>query len=232
MRTQNTKKYSRLNRTLDLRLKDYSLVAAGALAFAPHADAAIAATSPTLNLSVPVNVNTNLPIPGHPAALIIQDVSAESFNSVAVGSGSGPASVFGNPPTAGSSISPANAGEAVPTGLTAIPGSATLTYQSDSLSWTTFLAAHKYVGFSIGSGSNKRYGWINLSIAPGEGAYVVTVNQIAIEQCAGQPITIGATSGGANCTPATPAPNSLWLMSIGVAGIAGLEALRRLRRAS
>jgi MYXO-CTERM domain-containing protein len=95
----------------------------------------------------------------------------------------------------------------------------------------------KFVGFSVGSGPSAQYGWVELQISQPGGRhtpYTVTVVEAALEQCAGQSIQAGATSGGANCSvtpPATPAPNSLWLLALGAAGLAGLELLRRRRTA-
>lgn len=153
-------------------------------------------------------------------------------NYVAIFSASSSASFYGKS-SVSSELTPAPVGATVPTGLVAYSSGDYLAYASSDSYNVQFAGSGNYIGFSI-NGTNTHYGWVKLSISATV-PFAVTVNQIAIEQCANIPITVGAASGGANCTappPTTPAPNSLWLMSLGIAGMAGLEALRRLRKAA
>jgi hypothetical protein len=137
------------------------------------------------------------------------------------------------PKPGGDPIGPASVGQIVPTNLMNFGHSTRLVFNTSSGSSSAAFLGNQYLGFSVTKAGVTHYGWINLSISQTGREYNVTVNQIAIENCPAQPITIGQSTGGANCSvPTTPAPNSLWLMSLGVAGLAGLEALRRLRRAS
>lgn len=137
--------------------------------------------------------------------------------------------------TPGLFLSPVSAGVQVPGALAHESNFIGLVYSSfDGKVYKPFLGTGKFAGFSIGTGPTAHYGWVQLNITQNANhSFSVTVVNDAIEQCAGQPIQVGLTSGGANCTtppPTTPAPNSLLLMSLGVAGLAGLETLRRLRK--
>jgi hypothetical protein len=230
--TRNRRKVS-LDRVTERRLKDYSLAAAGvgALALAAPAQAGIASVSP--NLNIPLNsAFTYLPVPGYPNAIGMFNSQTADARSVWISSSStsgATARIFGK--SAGGRIAPASVGQRVPANLTSFSSSVRLVRSTvDGATSDAFLGANEYLGFSVSKGGSTHYGWVKLTITNGEGGYGVTVNQIAIEQCPGQPIAIGSSGGGATCLPATPAPNSLWLMSLGVAGLAGLEALRRLRK--
>jgi hypothetical protein len=223
---------ARLKPTMDRRLKDYSLAAAGlgALAFAPPAHASITFSTP--NLTIPLNSGspTFAPIPGYTHPIKIVEYSNSGSSGVTVSAGSASPAFFGN---SSSGIAPASPGARVPTGLMRFTGVQHLVSSSEGGSNTSFLGSNKYLGFSVGSGANIHYGWMKFTITQTIGVgYTAVLDQLAIEECAAQPITVGATSGGASCPapPATPAPNSLWLMSLGVAGLAGLETLRRLRK--
>ncbi len=232
-RPAKAKKQIRLSRAMDSRLKDYSLAAAGvgALALAAPAHASISATAP--NLTIPqTGVATSIPVTGFPTALAAKNTDfGDSSASVKVMGGIAGVKFWGS----GSSSSfpfPADVGVTVPTGLSSF-GSTALLVLSSSSEDRNFLGAAKYIGFQIGTGASAHYGWLEFTITQnGNFTYNVTVTNTAIEQCPGQPIVVGATTGGATCSapPTTPAPNSLWLMSLGIAGLAGLEALRRLRR--
>jgi MYXO-CTERM domain-containing protein len=133
-------------------------------------------------------------------------------------------------------LSPVSAGVQVPGALAHDSNFAALVYSSsDGKVYKPFLGTGKFAGFSFGTGPTALYGWVQLNISQNDnGSFNVTVVSDAIEQCPGQPIQAGLTSGGADCTtpppPTTPAPSSLLLMSLGVAGLAGLETLRRRRK--
>lgn len=232
--TTRNRRQVRLNRAMGRQLKDYSLAAAGvgALALAPPVQASITSVSP--NLNIPQNGGFKfLPVPGYPNAIgMLNSQSADSRSVwISSSSSSGANARFFAKSTSGQ-IAPASAGQRVPLALTSIGSSARLDRSSvDGAMSNRFVGANEYIGFSVIKGGSTHYGWVKLTITNGAGGYGVTVNQIAIEQCANQPITVGASSGGATCSlPTTPAPNSLWLMSLGVAGIAGLEAFRKLRK--
>ncbi len=218
--------------SLDRRLKDYSLAAAGvsALALASPAQAAIVSTTP--NTTIPLNGVTPIyaPITGFPAAIKIVNSSNSGSSLVAVFPASATPAFFGG--SSKGSIAPASVGLRVPTGLTRFTGPQRLVFSSEKSSDTNFLGANKYLGFSVGTGASIHYGWLKFTIADSDPGYTVVLNQVAIEECATQPIAIGTSSGGASCPApsATPIPNSLWLMSLGIAGLAGLEALRRLKK--
>ncbi len=227
----------RLDRAMRRRLQDYSLAAAGvgALALAAPAQASIASVSP--NLSIPQNGGLKfLPVPGYANAIGMVNSQSASFRSVWISSSSSTgagARFFAK--SSNGHIAPAgtSTGQRVPLNLTSFGSSARLAHSSVGGAMSNpFVGANEYLGFSVTKGGSTHYGWVKLTITNGQGGYGVTVNQIAIEQCPGQPITVGASSGGASCVPTTPAPNSLWLMSLGVAGMAGLEALRRLRKSA
>lgn len=218
-----------MRRRLDLRLKDYSLAAAGAgaLALAPPAQATIVSSTPntTLTADTPIAV----PIAGFPSAIGIVEYSNEFSSGVSLLAGSANPAFFG---VSNGGIAPAPSGQQAPGTLHRFTGDQNLVFSSEGGSNSNFAGTNEYVGFSVGTGASIHYGWIKLSITQMVGGYHAVLNQVAIEECATQPITIGTSSGGANCTPATPAPNSLWMLSLGVAGLAGLETLRRLRSAA
>jgi MYXO-CTERM domain-containing protein len=238
---KTARKQVRLTGLMEGRLKDYSLAAAGvsALAFASPASASIA-TVP-LNVTVSSGSSHSLNIAGN-GVLSISNTLFHPVghpNSVFAGVFASSGVVFAVNAGVASRVSPVGAGQAVPGALTRFSNSRTLVSTSRSTDngvkkqWAGFLGNTKYLGFSFGTGPNLHYGWLQLNITQNVNhSFTVTMVQAAYEQCAGQPITAGTTTGGANCSapPPTPAPNSLWLMALGVMGLAGLEALRRRQK--
>ena len=69
---------------------------------------------------------------------------------------------------------------------------------SNSNGYGPFLNDNKFVGARFEISGNYHYGWIGLSLNALGG---ITIHDFAYEQCAGQPISAGATTGGASCTP-------------------------------
>jgi hypothetical protein len=226
---KKTKGQVRLTGRLERRVKDYSLAAAGVGALALASPAGAAVTTIAVNANVPFGGRYALNIPGVGKVLSIRNRSyaAGNFQADFV-SEIGPVFAI---PGGRSNIGPLTPGQIVPLSTVANYASLVNFVQSGGVvrySWTGFLGNSKYLGFKFGSGANTHYGWLQLNISQNANhSYNVTLVQMAYETTANQPITVGATSP----PPATPAPNSLWLLALGCAGLAGLETLRRRGKA-
>jgi MYXO-CTERM domain-containing protein len=242
-RNGNRKDQVRLTNSLERRIKDYSLAAVGigAVAFSPAASAAIVVTSP----------GTMIPFQHHGPFIPISiggNAAAIAFNNLSTDTGS--CTVSARPSASGyllgpqgripgQQISPVAMSQSIPGMLHHFPAGRHVQLATSSTSGKhKFLAfvGTNYIGFAFHIGGQLHYGWVKLSITQtgvlsmgGVTSFVVTILQTGYETIPGQLIEAGQTSDSS--PPATPAPNSLWLMALGAAGIAGLELLRRRRTA-
>jgi MYXO-CTERM domain-containing protein len=236
-RNGNRKDQVHLKNPLERRIKDYSLAAVGigAVAFAPSAHAAVVTTG-LLNIAVITTDpdGTVLSIAGHNIFSINNNTTTFNGNltyASVTAAPIGPAKIFVAQKGVKHSDTLFAAGQA-------IPGTASSTSHPkfvDSSSGGGHFGSlgTKYLGFTFTDGSGLHHGWAEIIIGQMGGPhhpYQVTIVQAAYETVAGVALAAGATTDNST-PPATPAPNSLWLMALGAAGLAGLELMRRRRTA-
>jgi hypothetical protein len=215
--------------TLEKRMRDYSLAAVGvgAVAFAPAARGAVIVAN--LNHLVPVNTTYAVTVGGHNVMNVSNSTSTTS--EFAFISEASVANRFWGPASLGrGKLPPVNPGALIP-GVFPSHTEGPLVFSTEESNFTGFLGNGKFMGFSVGTGPNIHYGWVEFNISQPGGAhqpYSVTVVAAAYETVAGQALAAGATTDGP-APPTTPAPNSLWLLALGAAGIGGLELMRRRR---
>ncbi|HLN01559.1 MAG TPA: hypothetical protein VK335_19890 [Bryobacteraceae bacterium] len=224
---------ARLKNPLEKRIKDYSLAAVGigAVAFAPAASAAVVVVN--LNHTVPVNTVYTVTVGGHNVMKVSNSQSTMNTTSVHVFlSEATAANRFWGPASLGRGKQPpVSSGHLIPGGFPSHSGAALVASTSMGNFGGFLNNPPRYIGFSFGSGATIHDGWVSFSISQPGGPhtpYTVIVLGAAYETIAGQAIAAGQTS---DPPPATPAPNSLWLMALGAAGLGGLELLRRRRTA-
>lgn len=225
----------RLKSALEKRAKDYSLAAVGigAVAFAPAASGAVIVAN--LNHVVPVGSGFyTVTVGGHSVLKVSNSSSSSGTSSVHVPIASATAANrFWGPASLGiGQLPPVPSGANIPgTFPSHTSGVLVFSTQKGPRSFTGFLGNGKFIGYSVGSGPNIHYGWVEFNISqPGKGKpYSVTVVAAAYETVAGQPLAAGAITDNSG-PAATPAPNSLWLLALGAAGLGGLELLRRRRK--
>jgi MYXO-CTERM domain-containing protein len=238
-RNRKSRDQARLTNSLERRIKDYSLAAVGigAVVFSPSASAAVVFT--TVPHVVPLNSAYTVVLGGHNVLKVInyqnttdttsESVSIESANGL---KGMGTNRFWGPAQVVRSNQPPVTSGHLIPGGFPVHPGGV-LVSSTEGRSFKGFLSGNKFIGFSFGPPGNRNYGWVefNISQPGGDGnPYSVEVVAAAYETVANQALAAGATTDNST-PPATPAPNSLWLMALGAAGIGGLELLRRRRTA-
>ena len=224
----------RLTRSLEQRVKEYSLAAAGigAVAFAPSVSAGVIVAN--LNHVVDPNSGYKVIVDGHLVMNVGNTYSTSSSSAAVVRIGSVSASnKFWGPSSMGRGRPPVSPGALIPGAYPSHTGG-DLVYSITSSTFKGFLGNGKFIGFSIGLGANIHYGWVEFNISQPGGAhkaYSVTVVAAGYETIAGRSIAAGATTDTPGGPAPTPAPNSLWLLALGAAGLGGLELLRRRQSA-
>lgn len=236
---------------IERRVRDFTLVAVGALALmSPSANADIVYSGPVdVNVAATLNApmaTFTLSLLGEPVLGVYNNFAKEGyFTATAHGRTSFVTTAFahedvvkrlGNAVLFFGSVSgaPIGAGKAIPGGVVG-----PFFFQSIH----TFLGSGKFtsgthdlLGFQFGTSHNRHNGWLGIGISQsslGAVAGDVKVVDYAYEACPGDSISAGATTGGASCstTSPTPEPNTLALLALGAAGLAAFRLRRKTKAA-